>query len=174
MPTNNAKPRAKAAKSNRARRAASTSSRANPSSIRPSTARANAAGPIPEAACPNPQENPTEPAKKKRRLKPMSIGRALRAHGLDEHTIADTYVHVVAKLTNGTTRAGAVEKLLVDVLKECSKRIDDELAAQRASAEAAAADAPVYVQLLHAVPRPDRTAAQPENLGLESATSERA
>jgi len=98
----------------------------------------------------------------------MSIGQALCAHGLDEHKIADTYVHVVAKLTKGTKRAGAVEKLLVDVLKECSKRIDDELAAERATA--AAADAPVMVQLVHAVPRPDRSAA-PEPASTEMPTS---
>jgi len=83
----------------------------------------------------------------------MSIGQALRTHGLDEHKIADTYVHVVGKLTGGEETAGAVEKLLVDVLKECSKQIEMAQESQRGPA------GPTIVQLVHNVPRPERTLA---------------
>ena len=100
-------------------------------------------------------ESPPQPTppEKKRRRKAMSIGQALRTHGLDEHKIADTYVHVVGKLTGGEETAGTVEKLLVDVLKECSKQIEMAQESQRGPA------GPTIVQLVHNVPRPERTVA---------------
>jgi hypothetical protein len=84
----------------------------------------------------------------------MSIGEALRKQGIDEHVIASNYVHVVGDLTGNRPKAGTVQKLLVDVLKECSRQVE----AARESERAARGDAPVIVQLVHDVPRPDRSA----------------
>ncbi len=81
----------------------------------------------------------------------IPIGEALRQSGLDEYAIANTYVHVVGKLTAENPDSGGVEKLLVDVLKECSRQIEASQPPARANA-----DAPVIVQLVHAVSRPTR------------------
>lgn len=82
----------------------------------------------------------------------IAIGEALRERGLDEYTIADTYVHVVGKLTAGKSDSGGVQKLLVDVLKECSRQIE----ASQPPMRSANPDAPVIVQLVHTVTRPVR------------------
>jgi len=82
------------------------------------------------------------------------MGEALRRQGLDEHAVAGTYAHVVEKLKKGGNEAASVEKLLVDVLKECSRQLEAE--AQRAAEPSA--DAPTIVQLVHAVERPSRPA----------------
>ena len=62
--------------------------------------------------------------------------------------LARKYVGVVKKLEKKTSESDSVEKLLVDVLKECSRHL--------ASDADANADAPVIVQLVHNVPRPER------------------
>lgn len=77
------------------------------------------------------------------------MGEALRKQGLDEHTIAGTYVQVVDNLKS-TKKAGSSEKLLVEILKECTRQIE---AAQPVS------DGAVQVQLVHNVERPARKAA---------------
>jgi hypothetical protein len=87
----------------------------------------------------------------------IAIGDALRERGLDEHTIADTYVHVIAKLTSSESDGGGVQKLLVDVLKECSRQIETSQPPMRS----ANPDAPVIVQLVHTVARPARAALPP-------------
>jgi hypothetical protein len=79
----------------------------------------------------------------------MLIGEALREQGLDERAVAATFVHVLRKLTRKTDTTGSVEKLLVDVLKECSRHLGP-------SERAAATDSAVIVQLIHRVPRPER------------------
>jgi len=81
----------------------------------------------------------------------IHIGEALRQCGLDEYAIAKTYVHVMAQLTTKNPDGGVVAKLLVDVLKECSRQIEASQPPSRATA-----DAPVIVQLVHAVSRPIR------------------
>lgn len=81
----------------------------------------------------------------------IPIGEALRQCGLDEYAIAKTYVHVMAQLTTKNPDGGVVAKLLVDVLKECSRQIEASQPPARANA-----DAPVIVQLVHAVSRPAR------------------
>src|ERR1700677_1824333 len=81
----------------------------------------------------------------------ISIGEALRQVGLDEYAIANTYLHVVGKLTAEESDTGGAQKLLVDVLKECSRQIEASQPPARANA-----DAPVIVQLVHAVSRPAR------------------
>ncbi len=81
----------------------------------------------------------------------IPIGEALRQCGLDEYAIAKTYVHVMGQLTTKNPDGGVVAKLLVDVLKECSRQIEASQPPVRANA-----DAPVIVQLVHAVSRPTR------------------
>lgn len=86
--------------------------------------------------------------KPRRRLKKrVPIGEALRKQGLDEHTIAGTYAQVLDNL-KGTKKAGSNEKLLVEILKECSRQIE---AAQPVGEKS------VQVQLVHNVERPART-----------------
>ncbi len=76
----------------------------------------------------------------------MQMGEALRREGLDEHTIAGTYAQVVDNL-KGTKKAGSNEKLLVEILKECTRQIE---AAQPAGEDS------IQVQLVHNVERPPR------------------
>jgi hypothetical protein len=94
----------------------------------------------------------------------IPIGEALRERGLDEYTIADTYVHVVGKLTAGKSDSGGVQKLLVDVLKECSRQIE----ASQPPMRSANPDAPVIVQLVHTVTRPVRAALEAGNQRVEN------
>ncbi len=84
----------------------------------------------------------------------VSIGAALRQAGFDEHAIARQWVRVVSKLTktDAADRNG-VQKLLVDVLKECSRQVDSANQPYRSG------DAPVIVQLVHTVSRPPRVLA---------------
>ena len=93
------------------------------------------------------------PQKKSPKHKPVRIGDALRRSGLDEWTIAGGYVDVVDKLTNKSKTNDSVEKLLVDVLKECSRHLEPPRSAD------APPDAPVIVKLVHSVSRPKRTPA---------------
>jgi hypothetical protein len=76
----------------------------------------------------------------------VHIGEALRREGLDERTIAGTYAQVVDNL-KGTKKAGSNEKLLVEILKECTRQIE---AAQPVG------DGGIQVQLVHNVERPAR------------------
>lgn len=84
------------------------------------------------------------------------MGEALRKKGLDEHAIADTYAQVVDNL-KGTKKAGSNEKLLVEILKECTRQIE---------ATQPVGDGAARVQLVHKVERPARkpaTGAEPED-----------
>jgi hypothetical protein len=84
----------------------------------------------------------------------VHIGEAMRRSGLDEYKVAQTYATVVDKLSgkHADKDAGGVQKLLVDVLKECSRHLDP-----RHSERDAAPDAPVQFILIHEVARPDRS-----------------
>jgi hypothetical protein len=84
----------------------------------------------------------------------VHIGEAMRRSGLDEYKVAQTYATVVDKLSGKHTDkdAGGVQKLLVDVLKECSRHLDPPH-----SERDAAPDAPVQFILIHEVARPDRS-----------------
>jgi hypothetical protein len=96
-----------------------------------------------------------ELSRRRRRPRPQKqvrLGDALRQRGLDEHTVADSYVGVIEKLKEKTDKSGGVEKLLVDVLKECSRHLD----APRPDGRAGAGDVPVHVYLIHNVARPER------------------
>jgi hypothetical protein len=102
-----------------------------------------------EASLPQPQPA-SSPQKKLPIRKRVRIGDALRRKGLDEWTIADGYVDVVGKLTRKAESNDSVAKLLVDVLKECSRHLEPPRSAD------AATDAPVIVKLVHTVSRPKR------------------
>jgi hypothetical protein len=109
--------------------------------------------PPPAAATPIPPTPPlvSAPAKNVRASKKrVRIGDALRQSGLDEWTIADGYVGVVEKLTKKAGDSDSPDKLLVDVLKECSRHLEPPRSSDSAS------DGPVTVRLVHNVSRPKR------------------
>lgn len=80
----------------------------------------------------------------------MRIGDALRRNGLDEMAIAEGLVSVVGALKKQISDGDGVDKLLVDVLKECSRILEPARSAD------AAPDLPVIVKLMHTVSRPKR------------------
>lgn len=90
--------------------------------------------------------------RRRNRRKRVRLGEALRQRGLDEHTLADNYVGVLEKLKDKTDKSGGVEKLLVDVLKECSRHLEPARPADRLGM----GDVPVRVHLVHNVARPER------------------
>jgi hypothetical protein len=87
----------------------------------------------------------------------------MRRSGLDEYKVARTFAGVVDKLSDGTKDRGGVQKLLVDVLKECSRHLDPP------QSERAAPAAPVQITMVHNVPRPFRTQTQPQQPQLSAA-----
>lgn len=98
-------------------------------------------------------EAPTAPGAPPRKFptrKRVRIGDALRRRGLDEWTIAEGYVDVVSKLTRKSDSSNSVEKLFVDVLKECSRHLEPP------QSDDSDPGAPVIVRLVHAVSRPVR------------------
>ena len=88
----------------------------------------------------------------------MRIGDALRREGLDEHAVAETYAREVENLKNKANSDGGMEKLLFDILKECTRHLESSRPTERSGA----GDTPVTVQLVHVVPRPERPATQEE------------
>jgi hypothetical protein len=84
----------------------------------------------------------------------------MRRSGLDEYKVARTFAVVLDKLSDGKTAkdTGGVQKLLVDVLKECSRHLDPP------QSERAAPAAPAHITMLHLVPRPVRTQPQQQQL----------
>jgi hypothetical protein len=81
----------------------------------------------------------------------VRLGEAMRKYGLDEHTIAETYAGVVQTLRSKNEGDG-IEKLLVDVLKECTRVLEPPAK----STDRSGGDTLVQVQLIHNVPRPER------------------
>jgi hypothetical protein len=109
--------------------------------------------PPPAAATPLPPTPPlvSAPAKSARTSKKrVRIGDALRQSGLDEWTIADGYVEVVEKLTTKAKSSKSPDKLLVDVLKECSRHLEPPRSGDSGS------EGPITVRLVHNVSRPKR------------------
>ncbi|MGC2416167.1 MAG: hypothetical protein WA434_00380 [Candidatus Acidiferrales bacterium] len=80
----------------------------------------------------------------------MPIGEALRRRGLDEHTVAERYADVVSRLEKDPGDIASGDKLLVEILKECSRQME---------ATPAAGEGSIQVQLVHNVERPARAAA---------------
>ena len=87
----------------------------------------------------------------------------MRRTGLDEYKVARTFAGVVDKLSDGTKDTGGVQKLLVDVLKECSRHLDPP------QTERAASAAPVHITMVHNVPRPFRAQAPQQQPQLNAA-----
>lgn len=105
--------------------------------------------------------------KRFRPKKPMRMGQALRREGVDEHAVAETWAEVVDMLKGKTEQNSDVDKLLVEVLKECSKHLEDD--------NKAAGPPPVRVKLMHNVARPQRnlppaSASEPPNENPASGT----
>ena len=100
------------------------------------------------------------PGKRVAKPKPIRLGDALREKGLGEREVAGAFAQSVGMLQGGTVDAagakvkdvGGVEKLLVDILKECARHLESSLPPERESS----GDAPVIVRLVHCVPRPAR------------------
>jgi hypothetical protein len=94
----------------------------------------------------------------------VRIGEAMRRTGLDEYKVARTFAVVVDKLSGKNPKdSGGVQKLLVDVLKECSRHLDPPHSERDAPA------APSRIMLIHHVPRPDRTPKPPQQPPLNAA-----
>lgn len=88
-----------------------------------------------------------KPASPRERVR---IGQAMRERGLDERLIAEMFANVVGKLhENNSSDSGSVQKLLVDVLKECSRHLDPPREAGRETSEG-----PATIILIHEVDRP--------------------
>ncbi len=101
-----------------------------------------------------------QPVKKRRNRERMRLGDAMRNAGLDEHKVAETYVDVVEKLRNTTEPNSNVEKVLANVLKECSRVLEP----LRPSNLSGASDGPTPVHLIHKVLRPKRNAQNHQGL----------
>lgn len=80
----------------------------------------------------------------------MRLAEALRRHGVDEQMLAAAYADLVEKLQDKAEDRG-VEKLLIEVLKECSRLLEKETTP--AKSEWRAASIPIVV---HNIPRPER------------------
>jgi|HubBroStandDraft_1064217.scaffolds.fasta_scaffold01936_5 hypothetical protein len=103
----------------------------------------------------NEQPEPTssgvaEPFRKPRR-KRVRLGEALRKRGIDEHAVAGGYADVLGELQSKPKDTNA-EKLLVDVLKQCGKILEEEDAPVKP--ESGVRSVPVVV--LHNMLRPQR------------------
>jgi hypothetical protein len=90
-------------------------------------------------------------AKRYRLRRNERLGDAFRRIGLDENAIAAGYADALAKLQKGNAD-DAVEKSLLDILKECARILDPPRPADRS----ASIDVNTVVQLVHKVDRPLR------------------
>jgi hypothetical protein len=81
---------------------------------------------------------------------------ALRHAGVDEVLVAEHFAAIITKLSGKSEDKDGVEKLFVDILKECTRHLDSPRAPGPASASSAAADPVVIVNLIHEVARPNR------------------
>lgn len=76
------------------------------------------------------------------------IAVVLRKHGIDEHTIAETFAYTLDALKGLVPVKDSDKKLLIEFVKECTKLL-------KGDAEATAI-APSQVRLIHKVARPNR------------------
>jgi len=83
----------------------------------------------------------------------VTVGTALCHAGLDELALGQRWVDILGNLSDPKQRENtAIQKLLFDVLKECTRQLDSDH-------EQAGAGPNVVVRLVHAVPRPPRVLA---------------
>lgn len=87
----------------------------------------------------------------RRHRKRVQLSEAMRAQGIDEHTIAEAFAEVVINLRDSAKSDGK-EKVLLDVLKECTKALTDR---------PGRGNEPISVQLIHSIPRPLRGMTEP-------------
>lgn len=107
----------------------------------------------------------SEPHRKDRRSRkrvPISI--ALRKHGIDEHTIAETCAYTLDALKGIVPVKDSDKKLLIDFVKECTKLLGDNATA--------ASGAPLRVRLVHNVARPQRATTETRTIEAEPTDSE--
>ena len=138
------------------------------------TKRPSAKKPDAKTSAANNQSNRAVVAKPIGPRERVRIGQAMRERGLDERLIAEMFANVVGKLhENNSSDSGSVQKLLVDVLKECSRHLDPPREAGRETSEG-----PATIILIHEVDRPKRelpavnqTAAD-ETVAVETAVGE--
>ena len=78
----------------------------------------------------------------------LKVAEALRVAGLDELKFANTFRRMIYRISKPNQSA----KLLLDAIKEWGRHL-----APAGASERAASDAPVPIQLVHHVPRPDRS-----------------
>ena len=90
-------------------------------------------------------------AKRYRLRSSERLGDAFRRIGLDENAIAAGYADALSKLQRGNAD-DAVEKSLLDILKECARILEPPRPADRS----ASIDVNTVVQLVHKVDRPLR------------------
>jgi hypothetical protein len=161
MPTNNAKPRAKTAHSSASKHRASISSLTNRSAVlrRSPIAdeSANAAAHTPaegQAHAPQtaqPSQSAPAPSKRPHIEKPIAIDEALRKEGMGPRHYARRLKDFVESVTAETD-----PKLALDGLKEWGRHLETK----RSAGGSSEPEAPVMVQLVHAVPRPDRAGSE--------------
>ena len=110
--------------------------------------------PLPKSSCPRPLLDAKRlllQAKRYRLHRSERLGDAFRRIGLDENAIAAGYADALAKLQKGNADA-AVEKSLLDILKECARILEPPRPADRSTS----IDVNTVVQLVHKVDRPLR------------------
>jgi hypothetical protein len=90
-------------------------------------------------------------AKRYRLRRSERLGDAMRRIGLDENAIAAGYADALAKLQKGNAD-DAVEKSLLDILKECARILEPPRPADRS----ASIDVNTVVHVIHKVDRPLR------------------
>jgi hypothetical protein len=96
---------------------------------------------------PAPEVEPEVVAKPRRTR--VRLSDALRKQGVDEHALAEIYAEVIEKLKCRSDGAN-VEKLLIEVLKECSRLLEKE----GSSTQTGGPMPPIRV--IHHVARPER------------------
>lgn len=102
--------------------------------------------------------------KDRRSRKRVPIGIALRKHGIDEHTIAETCAYTLDALKGIVPVKDSDKKLLIDFVKECTKLLGDDATA--------APGAPLRVRLVHNVARPQRGTTETRAIEPEPTDSE--
>ena len=86
-----------------------------------------------------------------RRSQRVTMKEAMREQGLDEQKVAATIAGTLDVLCNSVGDQG-ITKLLVDVLKDCARLLEPPKGEHGGLGEG-----PVTVELVHDVPRPERT-----------------
>lgn len=109
-------------------------------------------------------KEPEAQRKDRRCRKRIPISIALRKHGIDEHTIAETCAYTLDALKGIVPVKDSDKKLLIDFVKECTKLLGDDATA--------APGAPLRVRLVHNVARPQRGTTETRAIEPEPTDSE--